>query len=263
MKYIIASLALAGTTLANPVVEPQPFKESSSLDYHFIKYQAMFGKMYYSLSEYNERMEYFNQTTKMLYDLDMRLQRDGHAHTVDQNEFSDWSEEERAHFLSFGLAIELYDSHEQAHHYAHLNGVLDDRVDWVERGAVSYVRRDGRCQSAWANAAVAAIEGAAYIREGHMPTLSTQQIIDCDYQSHGCHGGLFTNAFEHAMEVPLMSDEDYPLMPYEHECLYHEGYGQVKVKNYVNVLPNDPKQLMTAVKMGPVAAAISSRSPSF
>ena len=105
----------------------------------------MFQKNYLSLWEYNERLENFNKTTKMLYDLEDRLTKDGHLHVVDHNEFSDWSEEERAHYLSRGLATELYDADAQAHHYAHLDGHLEDRVDWVERGAVSYVRHDGLC----------------------------------------------------------------------------------------------------------------------
>ena len=156
----------------------------------------------------------------MLHDLDERLRKDEHGHIVDHNEFSDWSEEERAYYLSTGLATELYDVGEQAHHYAHLEGSLENRVDWVERGAVSYVRLDGLCQSSWAHAAIAAIEGAAYISDGNLSILSAQQIIDCDHRSHGCHGGLFTNAFEHAMDVPIMGDFIYPYTGEQGKCLY-------------------------------------------
>ena len=172
------------------------------------------------------------------------MNKEGHRHTIAHNEFSDWSEEERAHFLAYGLATDLYNSEAQAHHYAHLEADhLPDRLDWVERGAVTYVRKDGLCAASWANAAVAAIEGAVYIRDGpgHLPILSTQQFIDCDHQSHGCNGGLFTNAFEHAMEVPVMLDHNYPYMAEDHECTYIDGMGVTKVKNYINVLPNDPE----------------------
>ena len=65
------------------------------------------------------------------------------------------------------------------------------------------------------------------------------------------------------MDVPIIGDLTYPYRAEEGECMYTEGYGQAMVKNYINVLPHDPEQLMTAVKMGPVAAAISSQSPSF
>ena len=114
----------------------------------------------------------------------------------------------------------------QAHHYAHLETEhLEHRVDWVERGAVSHVRRDGNCAASWANAAISAIEGAKFIKDGHLHELSAQQIIDCDHQSYGCHGGLFTNAFDHAQHVPIMSEEDYPYIAASQHCLWEEGRG--------------------------------------
>ena len=60
-----------------------------------------------------------------------------------------------------------------------------------------------------------------------------------------------------------MSDVDYPYFGSEQHCLFEEGRGNSQISNYINVLPNDPEQLMTAVKMGPVAASISAGSKSF
>ena len=60
-----------------------------------------------------------------------------------------------------------------------------------------------------------------------------------------------------------MGDFIYPYTSEQGECLYSEEHGQAMVKNYINVLPHDPQQLMLAVKMGPVAASISAQSPTF
>ena len=160
----------------------------------------MFSKNYHSLSEYNHRLENFKHTAEMLHDLDEYLTEHGHnTQRVAHNAYSDWTDEERAEFLTYGLATGLYNDEVQGYHYAHLETEqLEHRIDWVERGAVSHVRTDGSCAASWANAAASAIEGAYFIKHNQLPELSAQQFIDCDHQSYGCHGGLFTNAFDHA-----------------------------------------------------------------
>jgi len=50
--------------------------------------------------------------------------------------------------------------------------------------------------------------------------LSAQQIIDCDHNSWGCHGGLFTNAFEYAIENPIMLQKDYPYTGHSESCKF-------------------------------------------
>lgn len=94
-------------------------------------------------------------------------------------------------------------------------------------------------------------------------SLSAQQILDCDHNSWGCHGGLFTNAFEYAIENPLMTEKDYPYVGKPQPCKYDETKGVVQATNFINVLPHDAEQLKMAVKLGPVAAAISTTAKEF
>ena len=148
MKNLICAITF---TLA----ASSPHIETSQIDYHFMIYQAKFSKNYLSLEEYNHRLENFKQTSLMLHDLDAHLQEHGYdTQRVAHNFYSDWSEEEREEFLRFGLATDLYNDEVLAHHYAHLETEhLEQKVDWVERGAVSHVRTDGNCAASWANVA--------------------------------------------------------------------------------------------------------------
>ena len=69
----------------------------------------MFSKNYHSLSEYNHRLENFKHTAEMLHDLDEYLTEHGHnTQRVAHNAYSDWTDDERAEFLTYGLATGLY-----------------------------------------------------------------------------------------------------------------------------------------------------------
>jgi cathepsin L len=71
---------------------------------------------------------------------------------------------------------------------------LPDRIDWVEEGAVTFVKDQGRCGCCWATSLCGAIEGAAAIHAiqndyTYVQSLSFQQFISCNDQNNGCNGG--------------------------------------------------------------------------
>lgn len=179
------------------------------------------------------------------------------------NKFSDWSEAEMQQ--NKGLRAHTSDIEHMKHHYARFDSdYTDDTIDWVERGAVSSVKDDGNCAACWAHSAVDAIEAANFIATEKLVELSTQQLIDCDPYDYGCEGGFMVNAFEYATKYALMTSTDYPYVGVSAGiCLSDEHMGKVKVARYINVVPNDAKQLRIAVSMGPVVAAVASTDPIF
>ena len=187
------------------------------------------------------------------------------SHFLGHNAYSDWTDDERKEFLSSGMVNEIKDHGHMKHHYARLNTEhLPDYVNWLEHGAVSPVKHDlATCSASWAHSAIDAIEGDSFLKTGKMEGLSAQQILDCDHTSWGCHGGLYTNAFEYAIENPIMSATDYPYTGRSESCKFDKAKGKVQVTNFINILPHDSLQLKMAVKLGPVAASISSASPVF
>ena len=187
------------------------------------------------------------------------------SHFLGHNAYSDWTDEERSEFLSSGLVGQLKDHDHMRHHYARLNTeYIPDYVNWLEHGAVTPVTHDfSSCSSSWAHAAVDAIAGDVYLKTGKMESLSTQQLLDCDHASWGCHGGLYTNGFEYAINNKMMTEKDYPYVGKPQSCKYDEKKGAVKVTNFINILPHDVNQLKVAVKLGPVAASISTSAKEF
>ena len=255
MKFVIAVAAAATCALAKTLQTP------SSLDYQYLQFASLFNKHTHSLDEYNDRMTEFGKTQKFIADHNAKMD----THFLGHNAYSDWTDEERAEFLSSGIVGELKDHEHIQHHYARLNTeYIPAQVNWVEHGAVSAVRHDlATCSASWAHAALDAIEGDIYLKTGKMEQLSVQQVLDCDHLSWGCHGGLYTNAFEYALETPLMTEKDYPYTGKPQKCAYDKTKGKARVTNFINVLPHDADQLKVAVKLGPVAASITTSSKLF
>ena len=96
-----------------------------------------------------------------------------------------------------------------------------------------------------------------------MEILSAQQLIDCDHSSWGCHGGLYTNAYEYAIHNSIMTEEDYPYTGVQQDCAYDEAKGVSQASSFINILPHDVNQLKMAVKLGPVATSISTNNKVF
>ena len=60
-----------------------------------------------------------------------------------------------------------------------------------------------------------------------------------------------------------MTETNYPYTGKPQACAYDEKKASVKVTNFINILPHNSDQLKMAVKLGPVAASISTSSKVF
>ena len=88
---------------------------------------------------------------------------------------------------------------------------LPDYVNWVEAGAVRDVVDQGVCGSCWAHAGLSAVEGAHWIKNGVLPSLSVQHALDCDIASKGCDGGVMDNAMYFVKHNGgIYTEEEYP-----------------------------------------------------
>lgn len=135
---------------------------------------------------------------------------------------------------------------------------LPRSVDWRTKRAVSSVKDQGKCGACWAFAAVAAIEGAYAQETGNLLDFSPQQLLDCDYSSLGCSGGLMTNAFEYVMNNGVCLLEDYPYKASQESCKKVDLV--TSIMGYYEVPVGNSFELLKATTKNPVAVAIGADS---
>ena len=118
-------------------------------------------------------------------------------------------------------------------------------VDWVTDGAVTPVKNQGSCGSCWAFSTTGSIEGANFVNNGKLVSLSEQQLVDCSkrYGNMGCNGGLMDNAFKYTEDYDLETESAYPYTGVGASCAYASIKGVVGTKSYVDVTPNTPSAL--------------------
>jgi len=62
---------------------------------------------------------------------------------------------------------------------------LPSQVDWVQRGAVTSVKDQGRCGCCWSISTAGVIEGVASINDTFLESLSFQQMVSCEKNNDG------------------------------------------------------------------------------
>jgi hypothetical protein len=115
---------------------------------------------------------------------------------------------------------------------------LLDKIDWVEEGAVTYVKNQGRCGCCWAVSLAGVLEGHAAvnaIKQGgsYLQSLSFQQLISCDTKNGGCNGGNLYYAMQYSVAAGAIRLDDYPYTDgggtTTEECLLTEGDTELAV----------------------------------
>jgi len=128
--------------------------------------------------------------------------------TMNVNQFADLSSIEFKQYMGLNINNEV--SKEKNYKYLETTDVPDS-WDCNEKGAVTNVKDQGNCGSCWAFSAVAAMEGAYYLKTNNLVSLSVQQLVGCDREeNHGCAGGWQDPAYDYAKKNGMMTDKDYP-----------------------------------------------------
>ena len=134
--------------------------------------------------------------------------------------------------------------------------VLPSSVDWTSKGAVSPVKNQGQCGSCWAFSATGATEGAWFLSNKTLLSLSEQQLVDCSKAegNNGCNGGLMDDAFSYIMKNGLTTEAAYPYTGRDGSCI--KVGSSVKISGYKDVPANSQLALMSAIAQQPVSVAI-------
>merc|ERR1712159_234190 len=154
-------------------------------------------------------------------------------------------------------------------------GLLDesttaDSVDWTTKGAVTPVKNQGQCGSCWAFSTTGSTEGANFIKNGKLVSLSEQELVDCagSFGNQGCNGGLMDDGFKFLQSKGDELETSYSYTAQTGSCQSSkesaaDGMKSGVVTGIKDVTPQSCADLMAAVQQGPVSVAIEAGQSGF
>merc|ERR1712139_651541 len=133
---------------------------------------------------------------------------------------------------------------------------LPDSFDWREKGAVNEIKTQQQCGSCWAFATVANIEGAGFVENQKLLSLSEQELVDCDKKTgdEGCQGGLPSNAYKDMIQakIGLELETDYPYTAKDGTCKAKQSSEKAFIKDWVQISTNEDQIAAALIKYGPL-----------
>jgi C1A family cysteine protease len=211
------------------------------------------SKIYLTNEEYNYRFSIFSSNFNYVYDSNSR----NRSVTLALNKFADMTNNE---FSKRHLKRNINYAKLNLRKYNSIYRVdIPNEVNWVQKGAVTAVKNQGECGSCWSFSATGAMEGAWFLHNGTLVSLSEQQLVDCSWPqgNQGCNGGLMNNAFNYVIQNGgICSEQDYKYGGSDSKCMASSCNPVAHFSSYVNVKPNSTHALMTAVASQPVSVAV-------
>ncbi|CAG9319525.1 unnamed protein product [Blepharisma stoltei] len=243
---VVGTIALTSSNSSSPGL--QQFQLEVEEFNHFL---ARHNKLYSTAEEYARRFKVFRDNSAFI-----RIHNSqAGSWVLKANQFADVS---FAEFKSLYLGTKA-----QAHYTKRVaeenNVVIPDAIDWREAGAVTKVKNQGICGGCWAFSTTGAVEGAWFLANHTLVSLSEQELIDCSrsYGNEGCNGGLMDYGFEFVIQNGLTTEKHYKYTGRDGIC------NQTKVANvsatisgYVDVTPNNSTALLAALTHGPVSVGV-------
>ena len=231
-------------------------KAVSDVETAFLSFLSEHGKSYGTIEEYKFRLNEFTKKHEFIQKHNALEDN----HTVGHNFMSDWTEEEYAQIRGYkkdlwtGDRIEKLDT----------SNVTDDAIDWRTKGAVTPVKNQGSCGSCWSFSASGAMEGANFLKNGALVSISEQQLVDCSTSlgNQGCNGGLMDYAFKYAESTQMETEAHYPYTGRDGHCNV-TSKDVALVTAYKDVTPKSPTELAAALAIGPVSVAVDGAALGF
>jgi len=231
----------------------------------FADWAATFNRTYNSVSEAEYR-EYVWHSNLIKVEAHNAA---GHSWTMAMNKFADLTADEFSHqYITGG-----YDNFIAFRRvFPHRNFDVPSMaapasVDWTTQGAVTAVKNQGQCGSCWAFSTTGSVEGAWFLSNGTLVSLSEQQLVDCSAAqgNQGCNGGLMDSAFEYIIaNKGLTTEANYPYTAQDGTCSKAKAQAvAATIKSYTDVATNSEAALEAAIAQQPVSVAVEADQNSF
>ncbi len=224
----------------------------------FPEWVQMYGKSYQP-TESDYRMTIYYENLDRIYNHNLG----NHTWTMGVNQFTDMTSEEFAGlYLNRGLLSSRHSRKSLRSHMADLKNTtaLPTSVDWEAKGAVTPIKNQEQCGSCWAFSTTGSVEGAWFIANGSLVSLSEQQLVDCSVPqgNQGCNGGLMDDAFQYIIDNKGITTETaYPYTATGPNACDSKGKPvAATITNFKDVPANSETALMTAIVQQPVSVAV-------
>ena len=137
---------------------------------------------------------------------------------------------------------------------------LPASVNWTAKGAVTPVKNQEQCGSCWAFSTTGSLEGAWFLANNVLPSLSEQQLVDCSVPegNQGCNGGLMDYGFEYIVKNNgITTEAAYPYTATGPNACQAAGKPvAATMLGYKDVPVNSETALETAIAQTPVSVAV-------
>ncbi|KAL3699100.1 hypothetical protein R1sor_017122 [Riccia sorocarpa] len=208
-----------------------------------------------NLGEKEMRFQIFKDNLKFIHTHNVKAVKEGN-YLMGVNRFADMTHDEfKGKYL--GSKFDRKRAPKTSFRYAPVTNVPDS-VDWRSKGAVTGVKDQGQCGSAWAFSTVGAVEGINQIVTGTLVSLSEQELVDCDTQNdYGCDGGWMDTAFQFINNNGgIDTEDDYPYKAQDGKCLKDKLNSHVVTIDDFEDVPEGEADLLKAVANQPVSVGI-------
>jgi C1A family cysteine protease len=228
----------------------------------FQVWSSVNNRVYSSPTERDYRESVFNRNIAKI----AKHNSYNHSWKLAVNKFADMTRDEFASLYLGGYVPHPRKRLNQTWTHIFSRLMLPASVDWSQSGAVTPVKDQGQCGSCWAFSTTGAVEGALFLTNHSLVSLSEQELVDCSTSegNQGCNGGLMDYGFEYVMKNGLRSEAAYPYTATGPNACKSKGLPVVaKISGYKDVPTNSETSLMTAIATQPVSVAVEADQDSF
>jgi len=183
---------------------------------------------------------------------------ENHSWTMSVNKFADLTEDEFKALYTGGLRLPKKSLRRAA--VGPFNTTANPTsVDWTTKGAVTPIKNQQQCGSCWAFSTTGSVEGAWFLSNGTLPSLSEQQLVDCSDAegNQGCNGGLMDQAFQYIIDNKgITTEAAYPYTAADGTCQAAGKPVAATLSGFKDVAANSETALETAIVQQPVSVAV-------